>query len=596
MGKAGINDCGTAHESKLLEIYGDLVKIEKERTGKDVTPLEKSKIEYGVVEAYQTILKVLNDGDSISRALNLLGKRIITNQISVNQISEFAIDVARHVDESKYTNSNFDTGVKRENNQDLGGITNNDNGNAMLLQSIQKNYGLGSPKEDNIINRAHSDDATQHDKDMYGALLQIDLASFEERVGIKSEDLSDSDKGFKIKTMKALMEEGDFKSAEAFKKQYDITDEELKDPLWDNWVFEDNTIDEEDAKISREIATFSDSGESYFKTYAKRSPEENQSIFKKEILENYEKSENKIDLGLEMLSRVARWNKNAIQTPEIQEFIDMFIHDIGEQGNTFEIDQYMTVRMIDFVNKLRESNPEGAKHIVDEFNRRAEEIGYSKFDFKKICDLSKEDIDLLYEKEREQKLERGQDAYEKTCELIETGKIKTIANEGKKIDEGFDKKIPFTNLSDTSKEKRYKGMMGSLNNAYKKDGMQAVMKCMQNCCSDSQNISENQKDWIKVFSKFLNVEENEILGGELKQEDINIITSSIKNVMLENGNNVQPNTATYDFIQVANEVIKGQNKDKKQILSANETEVKTVIEEFGKGKKVFGNADEEPEK
>ena len=30
-----INDCGTAHEDKLLEIYNDVVSIEKIRKGKE---------------------------------------------------------------------------------------------------------------------------------------------------------------------------------------------------------------------------------------------------------------------------------------------------------------------------------------------------------------------------------------------------------------------------------------------------------------------------------------------------------------------------------------------------------------------------------
>ena len=40
-----INDCGTAHEDKLLEIYDDIVNLEKIRKGKEPTSLEKSKIE-----------------------------------------------------------------------------------------------------------------------------------------------------------------------------------------------------------------------------------------------------------------------------------------------------------------------------------------------------------------------------------------------------------------------------------------------------------------------------------------------------------------------------------------------------------------------
>lgn len=92
-----INDCGTAHEDKLLEIYNDVVSIEKIRKGKEPTSLEKSKIEMQVAEAYQTILNNCKDGGSIGQALNLLGKRITTSQVSINEISKIAVDVSAEV-------------------------------------------------------------------------------------------------------------------------------------------------------------------------------------------------------------------------------------------------------------------------------------------------------------------------------------------------------------------------------------------------------------------------------------------------------------------------------------------------------------------
>ena len=64
---------------------------------KEPTALEKSTIEQQVAEAYQTILNNCKDGGSISQALNLLGKRITTMQISINEISKVAINIVNEV-------------------------------------------------------------------------------------------------------------------------------------------------------------------------------------------------------------------------------------------------------------------------------------------------------------------------------------------------------------------------------------------------------------------------------------------------------------------------------------------------------------------
>lgn len=92
MGILTINDCGTAHEAQLLEIYNGLIDKEKLVTGKDPNSLEKSNIELQVAEAYQSILKICNDGGHISKALDILKER--AKNVNINELSNIAIDIA----------------------------------------------------------------------------------------------------------------------------------------------------------------------------------------------------------------------------------------------------------------------------------------------------------------------------------------------------------------------------------------------------------------------------------------------------------------------------------------------------------------------
>lgn len=92
MGSLSINDCGTAHEAQLLDIYNDLLDSERKKTNKEPTLLEKSNIELQVAEAYQSILKVCKDGGQIAKALELLKER--TKNVDVNELSDIANDIA----------------------------------------------------------------------------------------------------------------------------------------------------------------------------------------------------------------------------------------------------------------------------------------------------------------------------------------------------------------------------------------------------------------------------------------------------------------------------------------------------------------------
>ena len=95
MGTYSINDCGTAHEAQLLELYDAIIKAEKTRTGKEPTSLEKTNINAEVAEAYQSILNICKDVGKVGEALVLLKEK--ANDISVNEISKIAVEVVSGV-------------------------------------------------------------------------------------------------------------------------------------------------------------------------------------------------------------------------------------------------------------------------------------------------------------------------------------------------------------------------------------------------------------------------------------------------------------------------------------------------------------------
>lgn len=104
MGSLSINDCGTAHETQLLDIYNGLIDSERKKTNKEPTLLEKSNIELQVAEAYQSILKICKDGGQIAKALELLKER--TENIDINELSDIADDIAKETLEEPIINEN----------------------------------------------------------------------------------------------------------------------------------------------------------------------------------------------------------------------------------------------------------------------------------------------------------------------------------------------------------------------------------------------------------------------------------------------------------------------------------------------------------
>ena len=349
MGILTINDCGTAHEAQLLEIYNGLIDKEKLVTGKEPNSLEKSNIELQVAEAYQSILTICNDGGQISKVLELLKEKVPT--MSINEISKVAVDVVSQVADVRETNENdikdvatFGIAQAIEN-----GLADNKFENS--IENVQRAYAAGSEAEREIIARAHSENATEHDKDMYVALSQIDVVNYEAKTGVKFEDLTEFDKGFKVKTIRTLIKEGKIDEAEAIKQQLEIPDDVINDSLYDHWVFEDNTMDEEDAEISRRIKAFSENTLSFVSRYDKNSPEKNKEDFQ-ELMNMYDESTEKIDFGFDSLSEVARWHTDKMKTQEMQQLLDRFIQDIEDETQMFEVDQYMAGRMVALVNKV----------------------------------------------------------------------------------------------------------------------------------------------------------------------------------------------------------------------------------------------------
>lgn len=127
MRNLSINDCGTAHEDKLLEIYNQFIENEKIRKGKEPTEFEKSELDMQIAMAYQSILTNLKDGVAISQALNLLEERVST--ISIREISKVAVDVVNEVYEDSYYTS---VNMKNNEEQVASAILLNDAMNGLL--------------------------------------------------------------------------------------------------------------------------------------------------------------------------------------------------------------------------------------------------------------------------------------------------------------------------------------------------------------------------------------------------------------------------------------------------------------------------------
>lgn len=589
MRNLSINDCGTAHEDKLLEIFNDVVYMEKKRTGKDVTPVEKNRIEMQIAEAYQTILNNLRDAGSIGQALNLLGNRISTSNASINEISKMATAVVTEVG-NNYEPEN-ENNIKDE--VAAFGIAQalSFEANEAKFEKIQKDYAPGSAEEREVISRAHSEDATEHDKDMYVLLSQTEMFAFLYSMGLNYEDLDRFDKGILVKGIKTFIEDGKEEEAKVLMQKLGITREIVDDPEWNNTYYVDNTLDEEDAKISRRIKAFSDKVSKFVKYYSKLTPESRKKA-SDEIMQDYENSGEKIDFGLEALSEIFETNKELTDIPEIQQLLSRFEKDMEDPTVSFEPDQYMTIKMANFVNKAHNKEPQFSKKIMDGFNKRAQEEKYPILDFDNIIELDREDFDRLL-LIREQK----NYTYGEFIEIIKEGRIKEIELEDSsefELENSNESKPKITNESKKVLRRPEESIQRFLNSVYESKGMQSVMDCVKKQCSTDSVAPEQKKNWLKGFSMFLDFYRDSDLE---KQEDVKVIRETIKDIMFEKNNNIEPGTDLYEFVQITNKAIKGRNYEK--TLNVNDSVLKEVIENVEGSENIIfkktGNNKELPE-
>lgn len=577
MGTLTINDCGTAHETQLLDIYNGLIDAERDRQNKEPTLLEKSNIELQVAEAYQSILKICNDGGQIAKALDILKER--AKNVSINELSNIAVDVAVDVFASPTVDGNdikdvAAFGVTQMMDNNIG-----DNKFENDISNIQRHYASGSEAEHEIITRAHSKDATAHDKDMYVALSQTDAIDFYNTMGLTFEELDEHDKGFVIKNIRTFMADGKQTEAIIFMQQMGINQECVDEPKWNIYGFEDNTMNPEDAEISRKIGAFSNCITGFIKYYDKL-PDVKRNKSYETLIKMYEESDIKIDLGLDSLSTIFMNNEKDCEISEIIEFMERFARDINDAKQNINIDEYMTTRMIVIVNKLNRFKPEIAEQILDGFNKRAKDSGREEFYFENIVALDDKSINTLYFSDESKK----ELTYEQILQKVRTGKVSRelrFISPGKErgnlrvaTNKGNAKSL--VELNKETREKKNIAIRNTLNNIYKKDGMKGVMKCMQMRCLESNQDKVYKQDWIRAFASFLDVENNKEVTNGFSQDDIDSIAEMIKNIVNNKKEQLQDDSFLYKFVQLSNDVIKRNNES--TILSAEQLDVKSIIE------------------
>lgn len=250
MGALSINDCGTAHEAQLLEIYNGLIDKEKLVTGREPNSLEKSNIDLRVAEAYQSILSICNDGGQISRALELLKERIPT--MNINDISKVAVDTVLQVSNGR--------NVEQNNFGDIAAA-------AVVGYALGDNAGMQNeinevPEEipaareslyKDLSSRVHEEGASTEEQSAmvafsYGAAMDTGA-----ELGLKFDDLELSDRREIIKTIKDYLRYGEKDSADFYCKRYGITEVDLENPDYGSFDHLMDTVSPEEDRIMHEI-------------------------------------------------------------------------------------------------------------------------------------------------------------------------------------------------------------------------------------------------------------------------------------------------------------------------------------------------------
>lgn len=253
MGALSINDCGTAHEEQLLDIYKSLIDKEKESIGKELTSLEKSNIDLQVAEAYQSILSICNDGGQISRALELLKERIPT--MNINDISKVAVDAVVQASNGR--------NVEPNNFGDVGDIA----AAAVVGYALGDNAGMQNeinevPEEipaareslyKDLSSRAHEEGASTEEQSAmvafsYGAAMDTGA-----ELGLQFKDLGISDQCEIIKTIKDYLKYGDKEAADFYCKRYGITEADLENTEYGSFDHLMDTVSPEEDRVMYEI-------------------------------------------------------------------------------------------------------------------------------------------------------------------------------------------------------------------------------------------------------------------------------------------------------------------------------------------------------
>ena len=368
MRKLSINDCGTAHEDKLMEIYNDVVGIEKLKNGKEPTSLEKSKIEQQVAEAYQTILNNCKDGGSISQALNLLGKRITTMQMSVNEISKAAVDAVVQVSNTREVGSNDFGNIAAA--AAVGYALGNNANMQNEINSIPE--GIPQARADlynDLSSRVHEDEASVEDQSAMVAFSYAAAMDTGAELGLKLADLEISDQREIIKIIKDFLRYGEKDSADFYCKRYGITEADLENPEYGSFDHLMDTVSPEEDIIMYEINKLSGSIR-MFADYADRiSPELAEKEFER-IIKNINENEYPVDAIFKAIDSSKRLSQNKEM---YDRFLEVGIEKFNDPNVPKVFDGWLLSYMVGAAqNYDRSGSRDSVERVVELINRGLE--------------------------------------------------------------------------------------------------------------------------------------------------------------------------------------------------------------------------------
>lgn len=476
-------------------------------------------------------------------------------------------------------------------------------GPSVLAESL---YESGSELELDIFKRAHSEDATQHDKDMaIVALPIIDISEFYTRAEVKKEEISSFKMAEIAKCIETLLEENTPQSnrkAQELMEQYGITMENINSNKYGNKdvVVLDNTLNEEDAAISRRIQKFSEELETFFSVYGNRDASQRQVMFS-DIIEEYEKSPEKIDIAMDSLARIAMLQPDKMNLPEFTELAKKLVRDLESMECYHDIDKYSAANMVILVNAMNQNNPNLARQILDGFNERAKKESFTVLELEDVEKLSTKEIKKIFMSQSEDAMIPGKEGYEILYKQVKSGKfnenpsiedeeknkIKTPDESTKTLGENNQPRYLVENKENDIPEK----IMNILNGIYKIKGIEGVMKCMLLRCFDEKLTRAQKQQWLCGFSRFFDEEKNKEITDKLTSDDYDCITSAIKDITESRGEKLAKDVTTFKFVQIATSAM----KNRKNILSAEKVPTEQIVKHYGNDRKLDGVNNEDIE-